>query len=87
MRYGFFCNYISAIVEKMKLGLNAISVWFGMITIVIVVTGAFAFAFTDIMCDKLFGSKRTGFIIMLFAYAIYRGFRLYQNLKQKRNEE
>jgi hypothetical protein len=71
----------------MKLGLNTLSIWFGMIMIIVVVAGAFAFSLTDIMSDKLFGAKRTGFIIMLFAYAIYRGFRLYQSLKQSRYEE
>ena len=71
----------------MKLGLNTLTIWFGMIMIILVVAGAFTFSFTDVMSDRLFGDKRTGFIIMLFAYAVYRGFRLYQSLKQVRHEE
>jgi len=71
----------------MKLGLNTLSIWFGMIMIIVVVGSAFMFAFTDVMSDRLFGAKRTGFIVMLFAYAVYRGFRLYQSLKQVRHEE
>lgn len=71
----------------MKLGLNTLSIWFGMIMIVVVVAGAFTFSFTDVMSYRLFGAKRTGFIIMLFAYAVYRGFRLYQSLKQVKHEE
>jgi hypothetical protein len=71
----------------MKLGLNTLSIWFGMIMIILVIAGAFTFSFTDVMSDRLFGAKRTGFIIMLFAYAVYRGFRLYQSLKQVKHEE
>lgn len=71
----------------MKLGLNTISIWFGMIMILLVISGAISFLFTDLMIDRLYGGKRTGFIIMLFAYTIYRGFRLYQSLKQGRHEE
>ena len=71
----------------MKLGLHTISAWFGLVMIILVLAGAFAFMFTDFMSDKLFGGKRTGFIVMLFAYAVYRSFRLYQNLKYKRDEE
>ena len=71
----------------MKLGLNTLSSWFGIIMILLVVSGAIAFLFTDLMIDRLHGGKRTGFIIMLFAYAIYRGFRLKQSLKQIKHEE
>ncbi|MEO6304975.1 MAG: hypothetical protein ABIP51_17570 [Bacteroidia bacterium] len=72
----------------MKPILNSVTVWSGAFMIIIVLAGAIAFAFTDLMSDKLYGGKRTGFIIMLFAYAIYRGFRLYQTVKYKsRNEE
>ena len=74
-------------ITKMKLGLNALSVWFGMIMILVVLSAAIAFSFTNVMSDRLFGAKRTGFIVMLFAYAVYRGFRLSQTLKQNKNEE
>ncbi len=62
----------------MKLGLNSISVWFSLLMIILVITGAFAFAFTDFMDDRLFGTKRIFFVCLLFLYAIYRVFRLYQ---------
>ncbi|MDP1803438.1 MAG: hypothetical protein Q8L81_18895 [Bacteroidota bacterium] len=71
----------------MKLGLNSLSIWLGIVMIILVLTGAIAFSITDVMSDKLFGGKRTGFIVMLFAYAVYRAFRLYQNLKQNRLRE
>jgi len=71
----------------MKLGLNSISIWFGMIMILLVVTGAFAFAFTDFMDNRLFGPKRIFFVVLLLAYAVYRIFRLRSLLKQNNNED
>ena len=71
----------------MKLGLNSMSLWFGMIMVPLLIGGAFVFAFTDYMSDKLFGTRRTFLIIMFVAYAVYRGIRVYQALKQKQNEE
>ncbi len=73
--------------QKMKLGLNTLSVWLGIVMIILVLVAAVAFSVTDVMSDKLFGNKRTGFIVMLFAYAVYRAFRLYQNLKQNSQRE
>jgi hypothetical protein len=40
------------------------------------------FAFTDIMSDRLFGTKRTALIIVLCCYALYRIYRLYVTLKK-----
>lgn len=71
----------------MKLGLNTISIWFGVIMIIVVMAGAIAFSVTDVMSDRLFGAKRIGLIVMLFVYSIYRSFRLYQSLKQVRHEK
>lgn len=71
----------------MKLGLNTMAIWFGMIMILLVVSGAVAFAFTDFMDDKLFGNKRVFFVFLLLGYAVYRGFRLRQLLKQNKYED
>lgn len=71
----------------MKPLLNSLSLWSGAITLLIVLSGAVAFTFTDIMGDRLYGSKRIGFTLMLYAYAIYRGFRIYQTLKQNKHAE
>ncbi|MBA2613238.1 MAG: hypothetical protein H0U95_14815 [Bacteroidetes bacterium] len=71
----------------MKPILNSVTVWSGAFMIILVLAGAFAFTFTDLMTEKLYGGKRTGFIVMLFAYALYRGFRLYQTLKYKSKDE
>lgn len=71
----------------MKLGLNFIAVWFGIIMIIAVLGGAIAIAFTDALSDRLYGLKRTFFVLMLIAYAVYRGFRLYHLLNQKRQRD
>jgi hypothetical protein len=71
----------------MKPGMPPLSVWFGAIMVLVVLSGALAFTFTDLMSDTLFGSKRILFIVILFAYAIYRSFRLYQVFKQQRYED
>lgn len=71
----------------MKLGINNISIWFGAIMILLVFSGAFAFAFTNFMDDRLFGQKRIFFIVILLAYGVYRCFRLYQAFKSNRHED
>jgi amino acid permease len=70
----------------MKLGLQTISIWFGVMMVALVVVGAFAITFTNFMEDRLFGAKRIAFIFVLLAYAIYRIFRITQIRKQLRNE-
>ena len=71
----------------MKLGLHTISVWFGLLMILLVVSGAFVFSFSDFMIDRLNGPKRIFFVVILLAYAIYRGFRLFSVLKQSQNDD
>ncbi len=73
--------------NKMKLGLNSISNWFGMVMILVVLAAAIAVSFTDFMIDRLYGTKRFFFVILMLAYAIYRSVRIYQTIKQNRNEE
>jgi hypothetical protein len=63
------------------------SLWFGTIMVLVVVAGALVFSFTDFYDDRLYGSKRTIFIVVLFAYALYRGWRTYLLFKQKKDEE
>lgn len=71
----------------MKPIFNSISDWFGIIMVLVVVSGAMAFAFTDMMTDRLWGSRRTFFVFLLLAYGIYRSFRLYQNYKRRNYED
>lgn len=39
---------------------------------------------TDILSDRLVGSKRIVFIFLMFGYAAYRAFRLYYAIKYKK---
>ncbi len=71
----------------MKTGLKFISLWFGLLMVVVVFSGVIAFAFTDFMDDRLFGNRRTVFVLILLAYGIYRGFRTYQLFKEKKYDE
>ena len=71
----------------MNLGLNTLSAWFGLLMVLVVFSGAAAFAFTDLMDDRLFGARRNGFILVLLAYGIYRSVRLYQGFKNTRHED
>jgi hypothetical protein len=70
----------------MQSGLNIVSLWFGVIMVTLVVSGAVAITFTDFMSDRLYGTKRVVFVILLLGYAVYRSFRIYQIYKQNRNE-
>lgn len=74
---GFFYNQL----KTMKPGLNIVSLWFGVIMVTLVTAGAVAITFTDFMSDRLYGTKRIMFVIMLLAYAVYRSFRIYQLMK------
>lgn len=62
-----------------------ITIWISAFMIMIVTCGAIAFAFTDIMSDRLFGTKRTVFVCVLGLYSVYRGFRLRQTIKSNDN--
>jgi hypothetical protein len=58
--------------------------------ILLVTAGAIAIMFTDAFSDRLYGPKRTFFVIMLLAYGVYRAFRIKQMLaagKRKDAEE
>ena len=50
--------------------------------VVLVVGLAAAVLFTDLLDDRLYGAKRTGFVILMISYAIYRVFRLRQLLRR-----
>ncbi len=55
-----------------------ISFWFSLVMILVVTGLALAVMFTDILDDRLYGSKRIFFVVLLLAYAVYRAYRLYQ---------
>ncbi|MES2679316.1 MAG: hypothetical protein V4635_05495 [Bacteroidota bacterium] len=66
----------------MKSALKAVSLWFGLFMVITVFAGAIAFTFTDFMNDRLFGTQRNVFIIILLLYGFYRGFRVYRLFRE-----
>jgi hypothetical protein len=63
-----------------------VSVWFGVLMVVVVTGLATAVLFTDFMSDRLFGNKRIFFIVLLYAYAVYRGYRVYAYFRRPDND-
>jgi hypothetical protein len=76
--YGFFY------IKPMKPILNTISLWFGVIMILLITAGAIAIALTDLLSERLYGNKRIFFVLLLLAYAVYRSFRIYHLFKKSR---
>ena len=63
---------------------TSISIWSGVLMIILVTGGAIAILFTDAFSDRLYGTKRIFFVVMLLAYGVYRVFRIRQMLKSDR---
>ncbi|MBS1651257.1 MAG: hypothetical protein JSU07_04525 [Bacteroidetes bacterium] len=57
----------------------------GSVMVLITLSMACLFIFTDIMADKMYGSKRTVFIGLLIAYSLYRAYRSYLYFKKPTN--
>ena len=51
--------------------------------ILLTLTGAIVFLFTDLLSDRAFGNKRIILGIVFLAYAIYRSYRVYSVFKSK----
>ena len=66
-----------------KSPIELINLAFSSIMVLLTFTGFFVFLFTDLMSDKVFGTKRYVLAIVFLAYAIYRSYRMYQVFKQK----
>lgn len=64
-----------------------VSLWFGLIMVLVVGSGALLMTFTDFLIDKMDGPKRSFFIILLYAYFVYRLIRTYQLIKQARHHD
>lgn len=64
-----------------------VSVWFGIIMVVVVLFLGALIAFTDLLIDRLYGNKRSFFIVLMFSYAIYRSYRIYAAVKQQQKED
>lgn len=55
--------------------------------ILLTLSGAIVFLFTDLLSDRAFGNKRIILGIIFLAYTIYRSYRVYTALQQGKNSE
>ena len=61
-----------------------INLVFSGMMILLTLSGAIVFFFTDLLSDKAFGSKRIVLGAVFLAYAIYRSYRMYSTFKNER---
>ena len=54
--------------------------------VLLTLTGAIVFLFTDLLTDTAFGNKRIILGFVFLAYAIYRSYRMYSVFKNKPTE-
>lgn len=54
---------------------------FSVIMILLTISGAIVFAFTDLFQDRAYGTKRYVLAVTFFAYAVYRTYRIYKLFK------
>jgi Na+/phosphate symporter len=60
-----------------------INLTFSGLMVLLTLTGAIIFLFTDLLSDKAFGSKRIILGVVFLSYAIYRSYRIYSVFKNK----
>ena len=63
------------------------NITFSGMMVLLTLTGAIVFLFTDLLSDRAFGNKRIILGVVFLAYAIYRSYRMYNSFKTKENEE
>lgn len=63
-----------------------INLVFSGMMILLTLSGAIVFFFTDLLSDKAFGSKRIILGVVFLAYSIYRSYRMYNAYKNKDQE-
>lgn len=66
--------------------LNNINNVFSVFSIFLSLVFAWYIAFTDLFMDRLHGTKRTVFIVILLLYAGYRIFRLVKSIREQRSK-
>jgi hypothetical protein len=60
-----------------------INLTFSGLMVLLTLTGAIIFLFTDLLSDKAFGNKRIILSVVFLSYAIYRSYRIYSVFKNK----
>jgi hypothetical protein len=63
-------------MNSKKSPIEFVNLTFSIMMILLTLSGAIAFLFTDFMNDKLFGWRRIVLAVIFILYTIYRGIRL-----------
>lgn len=63
--------------------IELINISFSVLMILITITGAYVFFFTDLMTDRVFGNKRYILGTIFIAYSVYRSYRVYKAYKTR----
>lgn len=66
-----------------KSPIEMVNLGFSSMMVLLTIAGFFVFLFTDLLSDRVFGSKRYILAVVFLAYAIYRSYRMYQVFKTK----
>ena len=66
--------------------MQTLSTLLGVVMVLVCLTLGTLVLTTDTLSDSLYGGKRTGFVVLMYLYALYRGYRLYLFFRQKREE-
>jgi hypothetical protein len=76
-------NTIKSILTMKKSPTELINLVFSGLMVLLTITGAIVFLFTDLMIEKAQGNKRMVLGIIFLAYAVYRSYRIYTSLKRQ----
>jgi hypothetical protein len=63
---------------------HTLNTWTSVLVILFLLCGVAAIAFTDFMGDRIYGSKRIFFVILLVSYAAYRIWRLKKHVEERK---
>lgn len=64
-----------------KSAIELINLSFSALMVLLTITGAFVFFFTDLMDDRVFGNKRYILGSIFLLYSAYRSYRMYKAYK------
>jgi hypothetical protein len=66
--------------------IELINLAFSSVMVLLTVTGAIVFFFTDLLSDRVWGSKRYVFGTVFIIYAVYRVWRMYGVFKKEKTQ-
>lgn len=75
------------VILMKKSPVELMNLTFSAIMVLLTVTGAFVFLFTDLFSDRAFGTKRVVLGVIFLAYALYRSYRMYSAFKTSQDKD